>query len=373
MMPQVLSIIRVSFATKERRTALAALGTTIALGQVSGQALGGVILSANIFGLTWRPIFLVNVPISAAAMLFGLRRIPESRSSTRPSLDLPGVVLLTVAASLLVVPLVAARTLGWPAWCWCCLALVPAGATAFILWERRARLDRQPLVDLGLFASRDFTTGLLFNATLYATIASFFFVLGLYLQEGRGDSPLTAGLTFVPLAAGNFVASLCTSRLVARFGRGVLSFGALLQILGLGLIVIETSAAGLGRLLFPAVVIFGLGQGLLIPSIIGVVLARISSRDSGAATGVLVMTQQLAGTIGLVVVSICFFAFGTVGHVMNYARAFRVAAVCDIVLATASLICSRFITGPDRSGTGVTMSEVIVGTLTGGEEEDGPA
>jgi MFS family permease len=350
MMPQVLSIIRVSFATEERRAALAVLGTTIALGQVSGQALGGIILSANIFGLSWRPIFLVNVPVAALAMLLGFRRVPESTSPTRPSLDLPGVFLLTATATLLVLPLVAGRTLHWPLWTWCCLAAVPGGTWALIAWEQRAGRDRQPLVDLGLFRSRDFTVGLLINVSLFATMTSFFFVLGLYLQEGRGDGPLTAGLSFVPLAVGNFTASVCTSRLVARYGRDVLSAGAVLQVVGLIMLVADTTwPSTLGSLLLPAIFVFGLGQGLLVPSIIGVVLARIRSEDSGAAGGVLVMVQQLFGTIGLVVVSICFFAFTGAGHLLGYTRAFRAAVVCDIGLATATLVCSRFLAGRDAT------------------------
>lgn len=96
MVPQVLSIIRVSFAPRERRVALGLYGVTIALGQVCGQALGGILLSANLLGLSWRQIFLVNVPVAALSCLLGLRRVPESRSPARPGLDLAGVALLTV-------------------------------------------------------------------------------------------------------------------------------------------------------------------------------------------------------------------------------------------------------------------------------------
>ena len=205
MVPQVLSIIRVSFPARERRIALGVYGMTIAAGQVSGQALGGILLSANILGLSWRPIFLVNVPVAALTFLFGFRSVPESRSPTRPSLDLAGVALLTLAAGLLTIPIVEGGALGWPLWCWLFLAAVPVSGAAFAWWEHRVRASRQPLVDLGLFRSRDFRRGLFVNVTLYATITSFFFVLGLYLQTGRGDSPMVAGLTFVPLAAGNFL------------------------------------------------------------------------------------------------------------------------------------------------------------------------
>ena len=145
MVPQVLSIIRVGFPSRERRIALGVYGMTIAAGQVSGQALGGILLSANVLGLGWRPIFLVNVPVAALTFLFGFRTVPESRSPTRPSLDLAGVALLTLAAGLLIIPIVEGGALGWPLWCWLFLGAVPVSGAAFAWWEHRARASRQPL------------------------------------------------------------------------------------------------------------------------------------------------------------------------------------------------------------------------------------
>src|ERR1700733_9351883 len=245
MVPQVLSIIRVSFPARERRVALGVYGMTIAVGQVSGRALGGFLLSANIFGLSWRPIFLVNLPVAALTFIFGFRRVPESVSPARPGLDLAGVGLLTLAAGLLTIPIVG--------------------------WERRVRLSggRQPLVDLDLFRSKDFRRGLFVNVTLYATITSFFFVLGLYLQTGRGDSPMVAGLTFVPLAAGNFVASLSSSALMGRYGRSTLTAGAALQIGGVLVLIAASDPRQPTILVLGGVTLFCLGQGLLSRAIIG--------------------------------------------------------------------------------------------------------
>jgi len=345
MVPQVLSIIRVSFPARERRIALGVYGMTIAVGQVSGQALGGILLSADIGGLSWRPIFLVNVPVAALTFLFGFKRVPESVSSARPSLDLAGVGLLTLTAGLLTIPVVEGGALGWPLWCWLFLAAVPVAGAAFVRWEHLARATRQPLVDLGLFRSKDFRRGLFVNVTLYATISAFFFVLGLYLQTGRGDSPLAAGLTFVPLAAGNFVASLSSSALVGRYGRGTLTAGAALQIAGLLVLLAASDPRQPELLILGGVTLFGLGQGLLIPPIIGVVLSRVPVADSGAATGVLVTVQQLSGTVGLALVSLGFFA-GSGGYVAG----FRVACVCCLALAAGSLALSRLLAPRSERG-----------------------
>jgi MFS family permease len=350
MVPQVLSIIRVSFPARERRAALGLYGMTIAVGQVSGQALGGIIVSADIAGLSWRPIFLVNLPVALLTFGFGFRLVPESRSPARPGLDLPGVGLLTLAAGLLIIPIVEGGAIGWPLWCWLFLAAVPLAGTAFVRWEHRVGASRQPLVDLGLFRSGDFRRGLFVNVTLYATISSFFFVLGLYLQSGRGDSPLVAGLTFVPLATGNFVASLSSAALVERYGRTTLTAGAACQVSGLLLLL---AAAGPGEptaLMLGGVTLFGLGQGLLIPPIIGVVLSRVPVTDSGAATGVLVTTQQMSGTIGLTLVGLGFFMITGGGHASGYVSGFRVACVCDVALALGSLALTRLL-APQQKAT----------------------
>ncbi len=320
------------------------------MGQVSGQALGGILLSANVGGLSWRPIFLVNVPVAVLTFAFGFRRVPESRSPTRPSLDLAGVGLLTLAAGLLIVPIVEGGALGWPLWCLLSLAAVPVAGAAFTWWEHRVRTTRQPLIDLGLFRSRDFRRGLFVNLTLYATISSFFFLLGLYLQTGRGESPLVAGLTFVPLAAGNFVASLSSGRLVERYGRTTLTAGAALQVAGLLVLIAAADPRQPMALVLGGVTLFGLEQGLLIPPIIGVVLSRVPVTDSGAAAGVLVTIQQMSGTIGLVLVSLGFFSCAG-GHAGGYVTGFRVACGCDVTLALGSLGLSRLLAArSDRRG-----------------------
>ena len=160
MVPQVLSIIRVSFPARERRIALGVYGMTIAVGQVSGQALGGILLSANVAGLSWRPIFLVNLPVAALTFIFGFRRVPESVSPARPGLDLAGVGLLTLAAGLLTIPIVEGGALRWPLWCWLFLAAAPAATAAFVWWEHAsAEKHSNPLLTWACSGRRTFAAG----------------------------------------------------------------------------------------------------------------------------------------------------------------------------------------------------------------------
>ncbi len=135
MSPQVLALIRVTFPENERARAIGYFGTTLGLASIAAQLIGGVLIQADIAGLGWRPIFLVNVPIGLAALAASRGILLESRADGRPSVDLGGVVLGSVALLLLVYPLVEGREAGWPAWAtWSLIASVPAMAI-FIVWE----------------------------------------------------------------------------------------------------------------------------------------------------------------------------------------------------------------------------------------------
>jgi MFS family permease len=120
MIPQVLSVIQVIFPAAERIKALAAFGVTAGLGTVSGPLLGGLLTQHNLFGLGWRPIFLINVPVGIVAVAASAVLVRESRAPRRPRLDPGGVLLITAALLLLLYPLVQGRQLGWPLWTFVC-------------------------------------------------------------------------------------------------------------------------------------------------------------------------------------------------------------------------------------------------------------
>src|SRR5712691_533831 len=122
MIPQVLSLIQRTFPGQGRARAMSAYSAVLALGIVVGQVAGGLLISADLFGAGWRPVFLVNVPIGMALMLAGWRMLPAGRGEASRGLDLPGLALLTPAVLAVVIPLVLGQPEHWPAWGWLCLA-----------------------------------------------------------------------------------------------------------------------------------------------------------------------------------------------------------------------------------------------------------
>jgi MFS family permease len=201
LMPNVLSIIGVLYAGADRIRALSAYGTVMGLAAVGGQLIGGVLVQANVAGLGWRSCFLINVPIGVAALALAPRLIPESRSERTAGVDMLGTVLVSAGLTAILLPLVEGRQHGWPAWTWLSLAAGPIILAGFGAHQRRlARQGGSPLIDAALFRERSFSAGLVTQVAFWAGQASFFLVLALYLQQGRGLSALNAGLVFTILA-----------------------------------------------------------------------------------------------------------------------------------------------------------------------------
>lgn len=253
MAPNVLSILGMTYTGPARVKAISIYGMVLGLAAVGGQLIGGLLISANVAGLGWRVIFWVNVPVGIAALVLARRLVPESRavvsstvgsstvgSSTGGSgttgsgrLDLRGAALLTAALVAILLPLLDGRQQGWPVWSWACLAVGPVILGVFVVHLRRAaRRGAHPLLDPAIFAVRAFRAGVACQLLFCCQQAAGYLLLALYLQEGRGLSPIKAGGVFAVLAAGFIVTSLRAPALTMRFGRRVVATGALIAAFG---------------------------------------------------------------------------------------------------------------------------------------------
>ena len=312
MVPQVLAVIQVIFPPRERIKALAGFGVTAGLGTVSGPLLGGLLIQHNLFGLGWRPIFLINVPVGIIAFVASAYLVRESKAANPPKLDPVGVTLISAALLLLLYPLVQGRQFGWPAWTFVSMACSVPVLAVFIGYERiKARRDGSPLVQLSLFRDRAFSVGMTVAMTFFLGIASFGLVLTLFLQLGLGFTPLHAGLTFLPFSAGVLVASGAAARLAPRFGRGVTMAGALIIAAGMAALiglVHHYGAAVTTWDLVPGLAAAGLGLGAVIAPLADIVLARVPERDAGSASGLFNTGLQLGNSIGIALIGVIFFA-----------------------------------------------------------------
>ena len=312
MVPQILSVIQVIFPPAERIKALAGFGITAGLGTVSGPLLGGLLIQHNLFGLDWRPIFLINVPVGVIAIVASSILVRESKAPRPPKLDPVGVVLIRAALLLLLYPLVQGRQMGWPTWTFVAMAASLPALALFVWYERiKSRRDGSPLVELSLFRERGFSVGMAIALTFFLGIASFGLVLTLFLQLGLGFTPLHAGLTFLPFSLGLLASSGAAARLAPKFGRGVTMAGALIIAAGMaGLIVIvhHYGAAVSTWDLVPGLVAAGFGLGAVIAPLADIVLARVPAQHAGSASGVFNTGLQVGNSIGIAVIGVIFFA-----------------------------------------------------------------
>jgi EmrB/QacA subfamily drug resistance transporter len=323
--PNVLSLIGVLYSGPDRVRALSVYGTVMGLAAVGGQLIGGALIAADPAGLSWRTCFLINLPIGIAALVLAPRVIPESRQSVAPGLDRIGTVLATAGLTAVVLPLLEGRQHGWPVWTWVSLALAPVLVAAFVAHQRRLSRDGgSPLIDTALFRERSFSAGLLTQLSFWAGQASFFVVLALYLQNGRGLRPLPAGLVFTILAAAYVVASMRAPALCARYGRGVIAAGALVLACGHGLLVAAVADIGVGGSLVavvPGLVLVGAGMGLVLAPLASTIMQSLEPERAGAASGMLTTMQNVGNAIGVAVTGVIFFGALHSG----YATAFELA------------------------------------------------
>jgi MFS family permease len=351
MVPQVLATIQAATTGERRAKALARYGATGGLAAVLGQVLGGLLVSANIAGLGWRPIFLVNVPIGLVGLVLAKRYVPDTRHGAPAPIDGPGTVLLGAALLAVLVPLTEGSSLRWPAWTIALLIFAPIAAAAFASVERRAeRSGRSPLVPPSLLRDPSMRRGLLLALPFFAGFGAFMFCYALLVQEGLHASALTAGLGLVPMAAAFLLASLSTSRLLARFGAKVLFAGGLLQAAGLVILGL-TVYLGWPHLsvidLAPGLAVAGLGQGLVMSPLFGIVLSAVPAALAGAGSGVLTTTQQSALALGVATLGSLFLTLA--GDGTGIRTAFIVVLGVQIVVALGVAAGARGLPGWRRS------------------------
>jgi MFS family permease len=333
--PTVLALIGDVYAGPHRLRALGIYSTVMGVAAASGQLIGGVLIHADIAGLGWRTIFLVNVPIGIAAVALAPRALPLDRTSADAGVDVTELLLSTAVLVGVMLPLLEGRTAGWPLWTWACLAasVVLAG----LLRARGAALRRnghRPLLDLAPLAPRPVAFGIVAQTMLFVGMASYFLVLALYLQQGRGLGPLSSGLVFSILAVSYMVGTRQAAGFVVRLGRGATIAGAalfgaghLLQLAAVERLGVDGSVLWLA----PGLAVAGLGMGIALAALVGTVMATVEPADAGTVSGMFSTMQQIGNALGVALVGNVYFGLLDRGS----ADAFAASLGCLVVTTVA--------------------------------------
>jgi EmrB/QacA subfamily drug resistance transporter len=289
-----LALLAQEFAPgRERGTALGVYGATIGVAVAIGPLAGGALVD----GLGWESIFLLNVPIGAAAIGVTYARLRESRDPNATRIDWAGLGSFSASLFLLVLALVRGNEEGWGSTL--IVSLLAASAVllvAFVLIERRVR---EPMLPLGLFRRRAFTGVQLAAFAVSGSMFALFLYLTLFLQSYLGLSPLEAGIRYLPVTVAAFVMGPIAGALLARVqARLMLAVG--LGLTGLGLILMSGLGAGSEwTALLGGFLVSGVGVGLLNPVIADVALSVVPKEQSGMAAGINDTFRQVGVAVGV--------------------------------------------------------------------------
>jgi MFS family permease len=322
MMPQIMTVIQLRFSGAARARALSAYTAILSSGFVAGQVIGGVLVTANLFGASWRPVFLVNVPIGLAVLALLPRVMPADAPGRTRRLDLPGLLVAVPAVCLVVLPLMLGHQENWPAWSLACigggLALVPV----FLFVERRvAARGGQPLLSLSVFRAPGLLPGLATMTLLMVTYGGFLFSFAIHLQAGLGDSALRAGLACAPCAAAFGLCGYFWRRLPAVWHPYLTVCGAAVAAAGYALVALVLRGGGSGGAWLQVfLVTVGAFLAVAFSPLVTQALVRVPPHQAADASGLLTTAMQLSQAVGVAV-------FGSLFLTVDGSAAARAAEV----------------------------------------------
>jgi EmrB/QacA subfamily drug resistance transporter len=313
LIPQGFGMIKEVFAEDEITKAFAAFGPVIGLSAVASPIIGGALTDGDLFGLGWRSIFLVNLPLGVIGLIGSLRVMPRTGRTPGTRLDPGGALIATLASFAIVYPLVQGRELDWPAWIFVLFGAGVAGFWLFALYERRH--GERALIAPTLLRNSAFTSGLLVAVCFFASMIGLNLVLSLFCQLGEGFSPLRTGLTLAPFALGVAITAGPSYPLAQCLGRTSMQIGFAINGAGLVLLALMVHSAGdvTSWTLVPGELLAGMGMGLALPPLFNFILAGVKEHEVGSASGVLNALQQFGGALGIAVFATIFFAYTDAG------------------------------------------------------------
>jgi EmrB/QacA subfamily drug resistance transporter len=333
LIPQGMAIVTATFPRDFTAKAFSVFGPALGVAMIGGPLLGGFIINADIAGLGWRPMFLINIVIGCFGCVAAVRFLPKGTGDRGTAVDGLGAAFLGATMLGLMYGLIEGSTNGWTALPIGCLV---AGLLCFGLFCSRQVTTAQPLIKPTLLKNRGFTAGLLLGLFYFAVVGGLMYVMSLFLQQGLGRSAGGAAIDFVPVTLGIVFSSIAGAPLIPKLGRTLTFIGVILTIAGAGGFLAAVLAAGMqvsAWAMEPPLLVIGVGMGFCFGTIFDAALSAISPDEAGSASGSLSAIQQLAGCIGSAAITTIYFQAlpsGSAAHavVPCLAVVIGIAALC---------------------------------------------
>jgi EmrB/QacA subfamily drug resistance transporter len=341
MIPQGFGLMKQVFEDQDEfDKAIGLFGPATGLPMLAAPVLAGALVDANLWGIGWRLVFLINVPIGVLTLPLAIRSLPRGAARPAMKLDVTGVWLAGLALVAIIYPLIQGRSAGWPIWCFAMLAAGAGLLLAFLRHERRRR-GNDPLIEPTLLGNGTFLSGIAVVLALFGAFGGLLLCISLYGQLGEGWSPVHAGLALTPMVVGMIVGMIGSTAAAKALGRHLLHIGIALITAGtVAIAVVVTGAHSASTWdLVPGLCIVGMGLGASFAQLFGFILGGVSMDEVGSASGVLEAVQQLSTSLGVAILGTIFFSvFGK--HLATDALQIT-AWACLAPLAVAFLLVFR--------------------------------
>jgi EmrB/QacA subfamily drug resistance transporter len=340
LIPQGFGLMKQVFTDEaELDKALGLFGPATGVPILVAPVLAGALIDANLWGIGWRLVFLINVPVGLLSLVLAIRSLPRGASHPGVKLDFGGVGLIGLALVAIIYPLIQGRSAGWPLWCFAMLAIGAGLLIVFLAYERRRGAN--PLIEPSLLTNRTYLSGVAVVLALFGAFGGLLLCISLYGQIGEGWSPIHAGLTLTPMVAGMIVGMVVSGALVNRLGRHLLHIGIVLIALGTAVLAVLLAGAATASSwdLVPGLLLVGAGLGASFGQLFRFILSSVSMEEVGSASGVMEAVQQLSTALGVAVLGTIFFS--AAGHHLPTDALQITAWACLAPLALAFLLVFR--------------------------------
>ena len=309
MIPQTLTMIQLYFSeAKERNMAFGFFGITLGIASIMGQYLGGFFAGNAFIEESWRLIFFINVPLGIIAVIFSIIFLQESKQNNESKFDLTGVWLLVTALGSLIYSLTKIPEDGLSTENAILLAI--AGVFFFIFWKNqhaKTKKEKAPLLNTTLFDIKSFNFVLLVVLFFFGAHNSYLLICAVQFQHKLGINALVSSEYFTFNGIGFLISSMIAFKLLNKMGIKLLIAGCILMIISLVMQTLTLHDKAFISYIPVYLLIYGLGQGALLPSILNYALKKIPSQHAGLAGGVYSTVQQFSSALGISVIGSVFF------------------------------------------------------------------
>ncbi len=328
IVPEGLALINTNFPDKKRSVAIGRWAAWSGVSTIIGPLVGGYLIQS----FTWRWIFFINVPIALACLWLASVYIQESRDDRPRTVDYLGGILTVGYLALITYGLIEGPIQHWNIMT---IASILAGVLMFAVFLALEARKRDPMVDLRLFASRNFSGANIMTFAMYGALAGFFFLLIVFLQQSAGYSSIQAGLAAIPATILLLLFSGRMGMYTEKYGpRLFMTLGPIISGIGILTLVNLPHASNYIFNVLPGVLLFGVGLTLFVTPLTSTVMSSVSHQDSGIASGI---NNAVSRAAGLIVVAL----LGLYGASNAYSFGILLCAGLSIFAGVASFVFIR--------------------------------